>query len=77
MTEAPHDNALQREFVGHFRVARISSRCASRGASSNLRRSFVRRISIELLLTTHNPCVRIDRNDHTGQNPGDKLPAGR
>ena len=30
-----------------------------------------------LLLPTHNHCLRIDRHDRTGKDPGDKLRASR
>jgi hypothetical protein len=77
MTEAPRDNVMQREFVGHFRAARILSCCAWHAASSHFRRSFARRAFIEPQRATHNLCICFDRHDHTGQNPGDKLLAGR
>ena len=77
MTEAPHDNTLQRHFVGHFRAARISFCCAWPAASSKFRRSIAGRVVIELLRSTHNLCICFDRHDHTGQNPGDTLQAGR
>ena len=75
MTEAPHDNAVQRELVGHHPAARTTSCCASHWNASNSRPHFARRVPIELLPSTHNHCVRLDRHDHTGENPGDKLSA--
>jgi hypothetical protein len=77
MTDDPHDNEMQREFVGHFLAARISSCCARHAASSHFRRSFARRVFIKLQRGTHNLCICFDRHDHTGRNPGDKLQAGR
>ena len=77
MIEALLDNAEQHQFVNHLRSARISSCWAWHWNLSNWRSPFIRRTSIELLFTTHNRCVRLDRNHCTGQNPGDKLSATR
>ena len=77
MIEALLDNTEQHQFVNHLRSARISSCWAWHWNLSNWRSPFIRRTSIELLFTTHNRCVRLDRNHCTGQNPGDKLSATR
>ena len=77
MIEALLDNAEQHQFVNHLQSARISSCCASHWDSSHSRRSFAHRDLIDLLPTTHNPCMCFDRPDHTSQNPGDKLLARR
>jgi len=45
--------------------------------SSNPRLHFARRRLIESLLAAHNHRIRLDRNHHTGHNPGDKLPVTR
>jgi hypothetical protein len=77
MTEALLDNALQREFVGHFRAGRVSSCCAGHSKSSIPRLRFARRKQVESQSAAHNHRIRLDRNHHTGQNPGDKLPVTR
>jgi len=77
MTEVLLDNAMQREFVGHFRAARFSSCCARHSNLSNPRLHFARRTLIESLSATHNHRIRLDRNHRTGHNPGDKLPVTR
>jgi len=71
------DNALQREFVGHFRAARTSSCCARHSNSSNPRLHFARRRLIESLSATRNHRIRLDRNHRTGHNSGDTLPVTR
>ena len=77
MTEAPPDNAMQRQFVGQIWSSRISSCCACHEALSLFRRSFARRTYIEPQRATHNLCICFDRHDHTCHNPGDKLLAAR
>jgi len=77
MTKALLDNALQHEFVGHFRAARTISRCALRRTSVDFRRSFADRSVVELPSTPHNRCDCFDGHDRTVQNPGDNLAAGR
>ena len=77
MTEAPHDNARQHEFVGHFRSARISSCCAWHWNLSDSPCSGAGRTFVGRLATTYNRCVCFGKHDHTGQNPSDKLQARR
>ena len=77
MTKALLENALQREFVGHFRAARTISRCALQRTSINFRRSFADRSLVELPSTPHNPCDSFDGRDRTVENPGDILAASR
>jgi len=77
MTEALLDNALQREFVGHFRAARFSFCCASHGNLCDSHRQPAQRIFVEQSAAAHNHCVRLDWHDHTGEDHGDKHSATR
>jgi hypothetical protein len=77
MTEAPHDNVMQHEFVVVIWTSRTSLCCAPHAALSNFRHSFAGRPRIKRQTPTYNRCVCFDRHDRTGKNPGDKLLAGR
>ena len=77
MAEAPRDNLMHRKFVLNFHADRTTYRCASLSNFSDSPHPSGRHVCNIQRMTTHNPCVHLDGNDRTGQNPGDKLSATR
>ena len=77
MTETPRDNLMHRKFVPDLQAVRTTSRCAWRSNLSDSPLLTGRYVCIIEQMTTHNRCDCFGGHDRTGQDPGDKLLAGR